>query len=287
MDPPFPLLDIATPETLGWCHNLGAPPANFADDVFVCSYPKSGTTWMQHIVGSLVGGTSSDHVSDRSPFFELQTHWRDGELIPRIIERQQESSRRMFNTHLRWEMMPQHDRARFVYVCRDGRDACVSFFHHLSNQLLRNSERTAFEGTFAEWFEQWISGEIAFGRWTDHIASWNRAHGDPRVLFVNYEDMVEDLGREVLRVAHHLGLDLSEDQIARLLPTFSAEYMKSHTEQFQPVSVKWTNSFKFIRNCKVGDHENLFGSEETERFATLVREAFPDGLPSWAKQLES
>lgn len=31
-------------------------------------------------------------------------------------------------------MMPQGRRARYLYVCRNAKDACVSFYHHLTSQ---------------------------------------------------------------------------------------------------------------------------------------------------------
>ena len=46
----MPLLPITSVETLKKCANL---PLR-SDDVFICSYPKSGTTWTQHIVISLL-----------------------------------------------------------------------------------------------------------------------------------------------------------------------------------------------------------------------------------------
>jgi hypothetical protein len=50
--------------------------------------------------------------------------------------------RRCFNTHLPWELMPRggdgtsggSQRPKYIYLVRDGRDAAVSFYHHLSNQ---------------------------------------------------------------------------------------------------------------------------------------------------------
>lgn len=287
-DRPFPLLDISSAQTLEWCRALPPPPGDFAEDVFVCSYPKSGTTWMQHIVGSLVLRARGlpppeGHVSKRTPFFEIDPHWRGpGQLASEIEEGHRAIGRRMFNTHLRWEMMPQHDRARYIYVCRDGRDACCSFFHHLSSQRTKAGDRFVFEGSFAEFHERWIAGKVEFGRWMDHLESWNLAAGDPRVLFLSYEDMLADLRPCVDRVAAHLGLGLQDSDIEELLPTFDFGHMKANLNQFQPVSVSWKDGFQFLRKGVKGDAAGLYGPVECEAYARAFRERFASGPPAWA-----
>lgn len=285
---PFPLLDITSPQTLEWCRSLPPPSADFAEDVFVCSYPKSGTTWMQHIVGSLVlrargepAGTG--HVSSRTPFFEIDPHWEGpGRLAAKVQAGHEAIGRRMFNTHLRWEMMPKHDRARYVYVCRDGRDACCSFYHHLSSQRTKAGDGFVFEGSFSDFHERWLAGKVEFGRWADHLASWNAASGDSRVLFVSYEEMVRELRPCVERVAEHLCLRLREEEISELLPTFSFAHMKVHRDQFQPVSVSWKEGFEFLRKGVCGDQASLYGERERAAYAEAFRRHFPAGPPAWA-----
>lgn len=286
---PFPLLDITSPETLEWCRELPPPPQDYGDDVFVCSYPKSGTTWMQHIVGSLVdraaGGSGSPdgHVSSRTPFFEIDPHWAGpGQLAPQLVEGHSKLKRRMFNTHLRWEMLPKHPRARFIYVCRDGRDACTSFFHHLRSQRTKAGDRCVFEGDFPEFHARWVDGKVEFGRWTDHVASWEPAASDDRVLFLSYEAMLADLRPCVERVARHLGLDLSDRDVEELLPTFSLGHMKANSDQFQPKSVKLKEGFEFIRKGTRGDHESLYGPAERGAYTAEFRRRFPGGPPRWA-----
>lgn len=282
---PFPLLDISSPQTIEWCRTLPPPPEDFGEDVFICSYPKSGTTWMQHIVGSLVLrakglAPAEDHVSRRTPFFEIDPHWAGpGKLAPEIAERQATLGRRMFNTHLRWEMMPKNERTRYVYVCRDARDAAVSFFHHLSSQV--KGDGFVFEGTFAEFHRRWIAGELAFGKWVDHIDSWNA--GDARVLFLSYEDMSADLRPCVERVVAHLGLGLAAADLDELLPAFSFGHMKANRDQFQPVSVQWKEGFEFLRKGAQGDHGDMYGPAEQQAFYEAFVERFPEGAPAWYK----
>merc|ERR1719409_933502 len=144
-------------------------------------------------------------------------------------------------------MMPQHGRAKYIYVCRDGRDACCSFYHHLTSQRTKAGDKYVFEGSFGEFHEKWLAGKIEFGRWADHLMSWDEAAQDARVLILSYEDMCSNLRPCVKKVAQHLELEISDETIDELLPSFSFEDMKKKRDDFQPISVAWKEGFSFLR----------------------------------------
>lgn len=194
---PFPLLPITSAATIKKCATLPLRPT----DVFVCSYPKSGTTWMQHIVHTLAtDGATLPHVSDACPFFEVDRSWCQVDCtsnLPILAEpvrtNHEKLGRRVFNTHLRWAMMPKsHPGARYIYMTRRPHDACVSFYHHLIHQ---SPEDGGFVGTFDEFACEWTGGRAPFGSWSAHLRSWLGVDGhsggavDPRVLVVSYEEL--------------------------------------------------------------------------------------------------
>ena len=144
--PPMPALPITSARTI---LNMKTLPVA-AGDIFICSYPKSGTTWTQNIVYQLVTrGAPLAHISEYVPFFESDRTWADDDARggggggPTVAEPYRSNfeavGRRMFNTHCRWEMMPRGDGAKYVYLVRDGRDALVSFYHHLTHQARESS----------------------------------------------------------------------------------------------------------------------------------------------------
>lgn len=129
-------------------------------DIFICSYPKSGTTWTQALVRALITmgrppneeDDSSDdwHITEYCPFYEADRTWRSQEgegeedggpsdepFAPLYVRRQRETGRRAYNTHLRWDMMPTEGspEARFLYLVRDGRDVAASYFHHMRSMV--------------------------------------------------------------------------------------------------------------------------------------------------------
>ena len=212
---PFPTLPITSEATLAACSALDVGDG----DVFIASYPKSGTTWTQAIVSALVsGGERPRHVGDVAPFYEIDPHWRhDSDSggsryvgSPRAADAHARLGRRVFNTHLRHAMLPRGEGARIVYVVRDGADVCVSFFHHLASQ---RGDAGRYDKGLDEFWREWLRGELPYGRWSDHLASYAAAAAgdDPRVLVVSYEQLSSDLEGTARRIASHIGAEPLED----------------------------------------------------------------------------
>lgn len=284
--PDFPLLSITSRETINKCKALKLR----RDDVFVCSYPKSGTTWTQFIVLSLLiadkrhwtgEDISFSHVSDFAPFYDIDAHWEtDGDdLIDGVRKNHERLGRRVFNTHLRWEMLPKRAEAgaavdgveddrtqrpecgKFIHVTRNLIDVVASFYHHLSNQ--KEGQYTDDFETFAREF---MAGTLPFGSPLDHLVSFARGfsnsetrdYRDQSLLLINYERMTTNLRGEVLRIMRFLDLSITDEVLEKdLLPSFRFDSMKCNSDRFQPKSVTWLNGYKFLRKGKVGDGRAL------------------------------
>ena len=128
----MPLLSISSKETIRNCSSLQDCDI---PTVFIVSYPKSGTTWTQAIVFNLItyGQPLHEHISKYSPFFEIDATW--GENIYAIETTHRSLNWRIYNTHLRFDMMPKGVTMKYIYVIRNGKDVVNSFWHHLSNQV--------------------------------------------------------------------------------------------------------------------------------------------------------
>ena len=115
----------------------------------------------------------------------------------------------MFNTHLRWDMLPKqretcsntsqnnnnhigHDGStkrlnenggdiqkerpqcgKFIYITRNQIDVVASFYHHLSNQ-----KEGTYTDTFETFFRDWMDGRIPFGSSLHHLISFAGAFAD-------------------------------------------------------------------------------------------------------------
>eukprot|EP00940_MAST-03C_sp_MAST-3C-sp2_P002991 g2991.t1 len=166
---------------------------------------------------------------------------------------------------------PRHG-SKFIYVVRNGRDVVLSFYKHLSNQAVDDGGITC---SFEQFFSQWIEGALPYGSWTDHLSVWSKCLNNPLydILLVSFEDMKHDLLGEMCRVARHLELDLTREEIQRdCVPKVTFAYMKAHQEKFAPQSVKWRKAkkdeeaFTFIRKGRVGDGRAFLSNANNESF---------------------
>ena len=220
-----------------------------ADDIFVCTYPKCGTTWVQYIVYLLIRQRTLDADDSLSELFpHLEEVGREAvAALPR---------RRLIKTHLPRDMTPWSSEARYVVVLRNPFDCVVSFFHH-TRGFPRHYDFA--EGRFDTFFECFLRGEVDFGDYFDHLLPWYAAGQAPNVLVLTYESLKADAAAEVKRLAQFLGspaaeLAVDRDALARVLEESSFASMSRNQQRW---SSERPAELPFVRKGRVGDWQDL------------------------------
>ena len=97
------------------------------DDIYISTYPKSGTTVMQMILYHLTTDGSMDfnHIYDVSPWIRNASF--RSQKPPNL------PSPRLIKTHDHYKDFDKNTKGRFIYVYRNGMDVAVSHFHQETN----------------------------------------------------------------------------------------------------------------------------------------------------------
>ena len=235
-------------------------------DLYVATYPRSGTTWVQFILFLMHDERDPEfaHISQVSPWYErslaLATkEARDFEPYP---------DPRYFKTHLTPEWLP--DVGRVIYIERDPLDVAVSYYH-----LYRSHLR--FRGSFDQFFDRFIDGRLQYRSWFDHVERWRRfgeRHPD-RILSLTYEDLRTDLDAVVMRIAAFTGASLTPRTTERIRRMANFEWMRTHQRQFDPITETHLDqgliADAFIRSGRSGEGRATLDAEQRARFQAARR----------------
>ena len=252
----------------GFLMPMGFPVAGFdsglryqpeAGDIFVASYPKCGTTWTQYLLYLLLNAgeplPAGQKLEDASPHLEEVGSERVGAVSrPRLIK-----------THLPFNLTPRHAQAKYVYVARNPFDCAVSFYHH-TRGFVRHYDFA--DGTFAEFFECFIAGEVDFGDYFANLLPWHAERNAPNVLFVLYEELSRDLRAAALRVGEFLGGEAAsacadERLLDRVLE--EASFRSMSRDQGRWSSARPEGMPPFVRKGTVGDWRGTFTPRQAAR----------------------
>jgi len=232
------------------------------EDVYVVSYPRSGTTWLQFMLHVMVRPQQLDfeHITDVSPWFErslaIGTH-DAGDWAPL-------KSPRIFKSHLSYGWLPPV--GRFVYVWRDGLDVARSYYHFYSSHL-------GFVGSFDSFFERFLKGQLQYRSWFAHVEGWKaHAHAE-NVLIVRYEDLQADKRAVMERIAAHCGWDVSAQVMDKSFELSAFDSMKAREKQFDHATAvlreRGMRPGGFIRRGKSGGVTGLNREQQARYDAAL------------------
>jgi len=242
------------------------------DDIFIVSYPRSGTTWMQMILYQLTtdGSMEISHIAEHSPWFERSANSDQGfeeRVGPRI-----------FKSHLPHKSIPRGP-SRYIYVARDGRDVAISYY-----QLYRS--HNGYRGTFTEFFELFMRGKVMFGSWFEHVGGWCRNKHRLKVLFLTYEELVADFEGCLRRIIAFCDLKVPEDRLPTIMQRCTIAFMKEHWKKFDPATEGEQPTGTpdlFVRTGRVGDGARQLSRQQQIRFDRAFEarvEAFSSSWPA-------
>ncbi len=190
-------------------------------DVFICTYSKSGTTWMQQVVHQLRSGASMAfrEISEVVPWIESAV---DMGIDPAA---DQAWTPRAFKSHLTWTEAPRG--GRYITVFRDPMTVLPSFYRFFEGWWFEPGSVSIDE--FARGL---YLGGSASGRHWDHLLDWWSRLDRPDVLALSYEDMLVAPDAVPPIVADFLGLELDAATMATVVEHCSRPFMNRHAEQF-------------------------------------------------------
>lgn len=206
---------------------LGIKPRD--GDVFICTPPKCGTTWVQQIVHQLRTGGSMDfeEISCVIPWLETA-----GDIGIDVDEHPQPTPR-CFKTHAwRHHLADIHPEAKYIVIVRDPIDAGISFYHFMSGWFFTPGSISIDTFIQSFFFKRGVPENIMQNcSWWAFLTSWWEVKEKPNVLWLHYEDMRRDHPGSVRRIASFLGYG-DDALIDTAIRHSTFDFMKEHEAHF-------------------------------------------------------
>lgn len=171
-------------------------------DCFLASFPRSGNTWLRHILYFYLTGAEHVDMTTLDAFCPVI----DGVDLKHHLAARATDSHRFIKTH---ELgAPYFLTGKVALLIRDGRDATWSWHRY----------RMAFNNASPD-FDQFLKACLAdryrYRAWHTNVASWLDLGTHPNLLLLHFEDMRADPAAVFTRVLDHFDIPADPDRIAR------------------------------------------------------------------------
>uniref|UniRef100_H2S1F2 Sulfotransferase n=1 Tax=Takifugu rubripes TaxID=31033 RepID=H2S1F2_TAKRU len=246
----FPVKEKLRPKDIDALKDFEIHPT----DVFIITFPKSGTVWMQQILSQIMEASHPGWAEDVTN--RAQIPYLEGRTVDDPFRDRKEP--RVVRTHLFPELLPhgvKEKQIKVVYVLRNPKDVLVSLYHFAHSWVLMDSP-TKFVGS-----------------WFAHVKQYVAAQEQLKIHIVRYEDMLKDLRREVVKICAFLGEELTDEAIDRVVEASTFKSMKINPKANYKDLVETTvYTTATMRKGVAGDWKNHLTVSQNEYFEKVFIE---------------
>ncbi|MET3598503.1 sulfotransferase domain-containing protein [Martelella mangrovi] len=182
------------------------------DDRFIVGYPKSGNTWLDFIVASMMAEKVEDvnfvTINDLVADIHSESPLRMARLqSPRLLK-----SHDYYHSEYR----------KVLFIVRHPYAVAVSFYYyHLKNRV--------FDETYSlsEFVRNWVEGKWgkSFLTWGEHTESWLDHQNSTSFLMIRYEDLKQSLDLSMEDISKFFDLAVSQERMKETIHWCGAENM--------------------------------------------------------------
>lgn len=262
-------------------------------DIVIGTWAKSGTTWMQQIVGQLILGPDPDLCAmDLAP-------WLDMRIIPReemLAGLEAQAHRRFVKTHLPLDALVFSEKAKYIYVGRDARDVVWSLFSH--HHQFNDDAYRAFNETpglvgpplprpiddVHEYWRQWLAGDgYPFWSFFENVSTWWAARDVPNVKLVHFNDMKGDMEGAMRDIAGFLDIEVDPETWPEIVEYCTFDWMKANAERITPMASMLfkDGSQGFINKGTNSRWHEVLSAAECAEFEAIAKEKLGEECANW------
>jgi len=210
-------------------------------DIFVASYPRSGSTWLRFLLFEALTKRDAGFEDVNRYIPDVGGH---GDAVPLLPE-----VGRLIKTQEAYR--PDYKRA--IYIVRDARDVALSEYAYQKAQGW-------IECSFDEFLDAFVRGTVnGYGSWEEHASSWIdsplAASGD--LLVIRYADLRTETKTNLLNIMSFLGVDPAPQVIEAAVNNNNVQNMRKKEEQtpqigYDPRTKSIAEEKRFVRSGVVG-----------------------------------
>lgn len=266
------------------------------DDVIIATYAKSGTTWTQQIVGQILFGPDPElAVAEMSPWLDLRVPPKEVKLP--AVEAQEH--RRFLKTHLPVDSLQFSEKAKYIYIGRDGRDVVWSMYNHHANanalwyEALNDTPGRVGPPIeppppdICQYFRDWLARDgHPFWPFWDNIRSWWAIRDLPNVKFIHFAELKRDMPGMMREIAAYLDVQVASEDWPKIEEFCSFDWMKANATKATPLGgAFWdAGAQTFINKGTNGRWQEVLSAEDSANYEARALAELEPECAAWLQQ---